>query len=201
MNLRWRVPACSSWRDRPAAARRGTSHVTALGVDSFNIDDRCAQILGSYRAISRDVRVRRRSGGVRTVRARSHRERERNRSAARDDASNDRSDRTSRARAKARLRDRASFHRDRFDRGEHRPSSSASAGRRSWRIGARHPRDPRSKHRQPADGARRVRTGTYLRLHGAVDQAPTRGECARRAVDIARHQPGMARACARGPSA
>ena len=30
--------------------------VTAFDVDSFNIDDRCAQILGSYRAISRDVR-------------------------------------------------------------------------------------------------------------------------------------------------
>ncbi len=30
--------------------------VTALGVDAFNIDDRCAQILGSYRAIPRDVR-------------------------------------------------------------------------------------------------------------------------------------------------
>jgi hypothetical protein len=30
--------------------------VTAFGVDSFNIDDRCAQILGSYRAIPRDVR-------------------------------------------------------------------------------------------------------------------------------------------------
>jgi len=31
--------------------------VTAFGVDSFNIDDRCAQILGSYRAISREVRI------------------------------------------------------------------------------------------------------------------------------------------------
>jgi predicted ABC-type ATPase len=30
--------------------------VTAFGVDAFNVDDRCAQILGSYRAISRDVR-------------------------------------------------------------------------------------------------------------------------------------------------
>jgi predicted ABC-type ATPase len=30
--------------------------VTAFGVDSFNVDDRCAQILGSYRAIPRDVR-------------------------------------------------------------------------------------------------------------------------------------------------
>jgi predicted ABC-type ATPase len=30
--------------------------VTAFGVDSFNIDDCCAQILGSYRAIPRDVR-------------------------------------------------------------------------------------------------------------------------------------------------
>lgn len=30
--------------------------MTAFSVDSFNIDDRCAQILGSYRAIPRDVR-------------------------------------------------------------------------------------------------------------------------------------------------
>jgi predicted ABC-type ATPase len=30
--------------------------VTAFGVDGFNIDDRCAQILGSYRAIPRHVR-------------------------------------------------------------------------------------------------------------------------------------------------
>lgn len=30
--------------------------VAAFGVDGFNIDDRCAQILGSYRAIPRDVR-------------------------------------------------------------------------------------------------------------------------------------------------
>ena len=30
--------------------------MSAFGVDGFNIDDRCAQILGSYRAIPRDVR-------------------------------------------------------------------------------------------------------------------------------------------------
>jgi predicted ABC-type ATPase len=30
--------------------------VTAFGVDGFNIDDRCAQSLGSYRAIPRHVR-------------------------------------------------------------------------------------------------------------------------------------------------
>jgi predicted ABC-type ATPase len=30
--------------------------VTAFGIDGFNIDDRCAQILGSYRAIPREVR-------------------------------------------------------------------------------------------------------------------------------------------------
>jgi len=29
--------------------------VSAFGVDGFNIHDRCAQILGSYRAIPRDV--------------------------------------------------------------------------------------------------------------------------------------------------
>lgn len=30
--------------------------VTALGVDAFNVDDRCAQVLGSYRAIPPEVR-------------------------------------------------------------------------------------------------------------------------------------------------
>ncbi len=30
--------------------------MTAFGVDAFTIDDRCAQMLGSYRSISRDVR-------------------------------------------------------------------------------------------------------------------------------------------------
>lgn len=40
-------------RGRPAGQRLP---VTAFGVDSFNIDDRCAQILGNYQAIPRDVR-------------------------------------------------------------------------------------------------------------------------------------------------
>src|SRR5438034_5674365 len=35
-----------------------TTHfpLSAFGIDAFNIDDRCAQILGSYRAIPREVR-------------------------------------------------------------------------------------------------------------------------------------------------
>jgi predicted ABC-type ATPase len=40
----------------PGSGKTTYFPVTAFGVDSFNIDDRCAQILGSYRAISRDVR-------------------------------------------------------------------------------------------------------------------------------------------------
>jgi predicted ABC-type ATPase len=40
----------------PGSGKTTFFPVTALGDDSFNIDDRCAQILGSYRAISRDVR-------------------------------------------------------------------------------------------------------------------------------------------------
>ncbi len=40
----------------PGSGKTTYFPVTALGIDSFNIDDRCAQILGSYRAISRDVR-------------------------------------------------------------------------------------------------------------------------------------------------
>jgi predicted ABC-type ATPase len=40
----------------PGSGKTRYFPVTAFAVDSFNIDDRCAQILGSYRAIPRDVR-------------------------------------------------------------------------------------------------------------------------------------------------
>ena len=40
----------------PGSGKTTYFPVGAFRVDSFNIDDRCAQILGSYRAISRDVR-------------------------------------------------------------------------------------------------------------------------------------------------
>ncbi len=40
----------------PGSGKTTYFPVTAFGVDSFNIDDRCAQIQGSYRAISRQVR-------------------------------------------------------------------------------------------------------------------------------------------------
>jgi predicted ABC-type ATPase len=41
----------------PGSGKTRYFPVTAFGVDAFNIDDRCAQILGSYRAIPRAVRV------------------------------------------------------------------------------------------------------------------------------------------------
>jgi predicted ABC-type ATPase len=40
----------------PGSGKTRFFPVAAFGVDAFNIDDRCAQILGSYRAIPRDVR-------------------------------------------------------------------------------------------------------------------------------------------------
>lgn len=40
----------------PGSGKTSSFPVTTFGVDAFNIDDRCAQILGSYRAIPRDVR-------------------------------------------------------------------------------------------------------------------------------------------------
>lgn len=40
----------------PGSGKTRYFPVSAFGMDSFNIDDRCAQILGSYRAIPRDVR-------------------------------------------------------------------------------------------------------------------------------------------------
>src|SRR5687767_6411674 len=40
----------------PGSGKTTYFPVTAFGVDSFNVDDRCAQIVGSYRAISREVR-------------------------------------------------------------------------------------------------------------------------------------------------
>jgi hypothetical protein len=39
----------------PGSGKTRYFPVTAFGVDGFNIDDRCAQILGSYRATPRDV--------------------------------------------------------------------------------------------------------------------------------------------------
>lgn len=40
----------------PGSGKTTSFPVTALQVDAFNIDDRCAQIQGSYRAISREIR-------------------------------------------------------------------------------------------------------------------------------------------------
>lgn len=40
----------------PGSGKTRYFPVTAFGIDSFNIDDRCAQILGSYRAIPGNVR-------------------------------------------------------------------------------------------------------------------------------------------------
>ncbi len=40
----------------PGSGKTRSFPVSAFGADAFNIDDRCAQILGSYRAIPRDVR-------------------------------------------------------------------------------------------------------------------------------------------------
>lgn len=40
----------------PGSGKTTYFPVAALGIASFNIDDRCAQIVGSYRAIPRDVR-------------------------------------------------------------------------------------------------------------------------------------------------
>jgi predicted ABC-type ATPase len=40
----------------PGSGKTRYFPLTAFGADSFNIDDRCAQILGSYRAISREIR-------------------------------------------------------------------------------------------------------------------------------------------------
>lgn len=40
----------------PGSGKTSAFPVTGFGVDAFNIDDRCAQVLGSYRAIPREVR-------------------------------------------------------------------------------------------------------------------------------------------------
>jgi predicted ABC-type ATPase len=40
----------------PGSGKTRYFPVTAFGIDSFNIDDRCARILGSYRATPRDAR-------------------------------------------------------------------------------------------------------------------------------------------------
>jgi hypothetical protein len=43
----------------PGSGKTRFFPVAGFGVDAFNIDDRCAQILGSYRAIPRDARSER----------------------------------------------------------------------------------------------------------------------------------------------
>jgi hypothetical protein len=40
----------------PGSGKRTFFPIAAMGVDAFSIDDRCAQIVGSYRAIPPDVR-------------------------------------------------------------------------------------------------------------------------------------------------
>src|SRR4051794_12522635 len=40
----------------PGSGKTSSFPVTGFGIDAFNIDDRCAQVLGSYRAIPREVR-------------------------------------------------------------------------------------------------------------------------------------------------
>jgi predicted ABC-type ATPase len=40
----------------PGSGKTSSFPVTDFGLDAFNIDDRCAQLLGSYRAIPREVR-------------------------------------------------------------------------------------------------------------------------------------------------
>lgn len=40
----------------PGSGKTTAFPVTSFGVDAFNIDDRCAQVLGSYRAIPRNIR-------------------------------------------------------------------------------------------------------------------------------------------------
>ena len=40
----------------PGSGKTTAFPVTSFGVDAFNIDDRCAQVLGSYRAIPRQIR-------------------------------------------------------------------------------------------------------------------------------------------------
>lgn len=40
----------------PGSGKSTFFPVSGFGIDAFNIDDRCAQLIGSYRAISREVR-------------------------------------------------------------------------------------------------------------------------------------------------
>jgi predicted ABC-type ATPase len=40
----------------PGSGKTSTFPITDFGLDAFSIDDRCAQLLGSYRAIPREIR-------------------------------------------------------------------------------------------------------------------------------------------------
>ncbi len=41
----------------PGSGKTTAFPLSAMGIDAFNIDDRCAQLVGSYQAIPREVRV------------------------------------------------------------------------------------------------------------------------------------------------
>ena len=111
----------------PGSGKTRYFPVTAFGIDAFNIDDRCAQILGSYRAIPRDVRRAVAKECERFVLDRIPWEVLR----GRDDAPNDGRDRAGGARAQERLRHRDALRRHGLNRREPRTGPPARASRRT----------------------------------------------------------------------
>jgi hypothetical protein len=160
----------------PGSGKTRCFPVTAFGIDGFNIDDRSAQILGSYRAIPRDVR--------RAVVKECERfvldHIEHGKSFAVETTL-----RTTAAIEQAELARRNGFatemrfvSTDSIDE-ERRARSPARPGWWTRRVRARDPRDPSSEHREPPHGDRRVRSRSRLRLDDSMGAPSARRRCPR----------------------
>jgi hypothetical protein len=175
----------------PGSGKTTYFPVTAFGVDSFNVDDRCAQIVRSYRAISPDVRRavaqecewfvqdhinRRLSFAVettlRTTKAVEH----------------------GRACAEPWFLHASPVHRDGLGSRERLTCASASPERRTRCFRTQCSRDLRGEHRQPGQSDRRVSPCPRIRLHGTVDRAPARRDRAGWPARVLWRQSRMARA-------
>ena len=133
----------------PGSGKTRNFPVSAFGVDAFNIDDRCAQILGSYRAIPRDVRRAVAKECERFVL--DHIEQARSFAVETTLRTTAAVDQAVLAQRRGFVAD-MHFRCDRIDCGKRCSRTPARAGRRSRRIRTRDTRDPSREHREPCRG-------------------------------------------------
>jgi predicted ABC-type ATPase len=150
----------------PGSGKTTYFPVTAFRIDSFNIDDRCAQILGSYRAISRDVRRAVAKECERFVREHiDHGLSFAVETTLRTTAAIEQAELARQHGFATQLRFVAT---DSIAENIARVLQRAQGGGHAA-SGARHPRDLPGKHREPGQGYGRVRAGPGLRLHSVMD--------------------------------